>query len=65
MTKMEEKNKTTIRYISKILILLIIFTWALVNFNLVYDFLNKILALFSPFLIGCMIAFLINVILTN
>ena len=63
MTNMEEKNKTTIRYISKILILLIIFTWALVNFNLVYDFLNKILALFSPFLIGCMIAFLINVIL--
>ena len=63
MTHMEDKNKTTIRYISKLLILLILFTWALVNFNVVYEFLSKIFSLFSPFLIGCVIAFLINVIL--
>ena len=60
---MEEKNKIIIKYIFKTLVLLVLFTWALINFNLVYNFLNKIFSLLSPFLIGCIIAFLINIIL--
>ena len=43
--------------------LLIIFAWALVNLDAVLRFLGKVLALFTPFLIGGAIAFLINVVL--
>ena len=43
--------------------LLLIFAWALVNLDVVLRFLGKVLALFTPFLIGGAIAFLINVVL--
>lgn len=43
--------------------LLIVFAWALVNLDAVLRFLGKVLALFTPFLIGGAIAFLINVVL--
>lgn len=56
-------DKRTIRYIFRALLLLILFTWALINFNTALHFLGKIFALLSPFLIGGVIAFLINVIL--
>ena len=56
-------NKTIICYITRALVLLIVFTWALVNLDAVLHFLGKVLALFTPFLIGGAIAFLINVVL--
>ena len=56
-------DKAVIRYIIRALVLLIVFAWALVNLNAVLRFLGKVLALFSPFLIGGGIAFLINVVL--
>ena len=43
--------------------LLIVFAWALVNLDAVLRFLGTVLALFTPFLIGGAIAFLINVVL--
>ena len=45
------------------LLRLIVFAWALVNLDAVLCFLGKVLALFTPFLIGGVIAFLINVVL--
>ena len=45
-------NKTIIRYITRALVLLIIFAWALVNLDAVLRFLGRVLALFTPFLIG-------------
>lgn len=56
-------DKTIIRYITHALVLLIVFAWALVNLDAVLRFLGKVLALFTPFLIGGAIAFLINVVL--
>lgn len=56
-------DETIVRYIIRALVLLIVFAWALVNFDAVLRFLGKALALFSPFLIGGGIAFLINVVL--
>ena len=56
-------DKTLVRYIIRALVLLIVFTWALVNLDAVLRFLGKVLALFTPFLIGGAIAFLINVVL--
>ena len=56
-------DETIIRYIIRALLLLIIFAWALVNLDAVLCFLGKVLALFTPFLIGGAIAFLINVVL--
>ena len=56
-------DETIVRYIIRALVLLIVFAWALVNFDAVLRFLGKPLALFSPFLIGGGIAFLINVVL--
>ena len=56
-------DKTIIRYITRTLVLLIVFAWALVNLDAVLRFLGKVLALFTPFLIGGAIAFLINVVL--
>lgn len=38
-------------------LLLIVFAWALVNLDAVLCFLGKVLALFTPFLIGGAIAF--------
>ena len=56
-------DKAIIRYIIRALVLLIGFAWALVNLDVVLRFLGKVLALFTPFLIGGAIAFLINVVL--
>ena len=56
-------DKTLVRYITRALVLLIVFAWALVNLDAVLRFLGKVLALFTPFLIGGAIAFLINVVL--
>ncbi len=56
-------DKTIIRYIARTLVLLIVFAWALVNLDAVLRFIGKALALFTPFLIGGAIAFLINVVL--
>ena len=56
-------DKTIICYITRALVLLIVFAWALVNLDAVLRFLGKVLALFTPFLIGGAIAFLINVVL--
>lgn len=56
-------DKTIIRYITRALVLLIVFAWVLVNLDAVLRFLGKVLALFTPFLIGGAIAFLINVVL--
>ena len=56
-------DETIIRYIIRALLLLIVFAWALVNLDAVLRFLGKVLALFTPFLIGGVIAFLINVVL--
>lgn len=56
-------DKNTIRYLFRALLLLILFAWALINFGTVFHFFGKVLALFSPFLIGGVIAFLINVVL--
>lgn len=56
-------DETIIRYIIRALLLLIVFAWALVNLAAVLRFSGKVLALFTPFLIGGAIAFLINVVL--
>ena len=56
-------DETIIRYIIRAFLLLIVFAWALVNLDAVLCFLGKVLALFTPFLIGGAIAFLINVVL--
>ena len=56
-------DETIIRYIIRAFLLLIVFAWALVNLDAVLRFLGKVLALFTPFLIGGAIAFLINVVL--
>ena len=50
-------DETIIRYIIRALLLLIVFAWALVNLDAVLRFLGKVLALFTPFLIGGAIAF--------
>ena len=62
-TPQGSKWQTIIRYIACALVLLIVFAWALVNLDAVLRFLGKVLALFTPFLIGGAIAFLINVVL--
>ena len=56
-------DETSIHYIIRALLLLIVFAWALVNHDTVLRFLGKTLALFIPFLIGGVIAFLLNVVL--
>ena len=56
-------DETSIHYIIRALLLLIVFAWALVNHDTVLRFLGKTLALFTPFLIGGVIAFLLNVVL--
>ncbi len=56
-------DETIIRYITRAFLLLIVFAWVLVNLDAVLRFLGKVLALFKPFLIGGVIAFLINVVL--
>lgn len=56
-------DKNMVRYIIRALLLIILFAWALMNLNAVMKFLGKVISLFSPFLIGGGIAFLINVVL--
>ena len=56
-------DKTSVRYIFRVLMLLALFTWALMNLDVVFGAIRSVLALFSPFLVGGGIAFLINVVL--
>lgn len=56
-------DKTSVRYIFRVLMLLALFTWALMNLDVVFGAIRRVLALFSPFLVGGGIAFLINVVL--
>ena len=56
-------DKAIIRYIIRALVLFVVFVWAMANLDAVLRFLGKVLALFTPFLIGGGIAFLINVVL--
>ena len=56
-------DKNIIQYTIRALLMMILFAWALMNLDAVMEFLRKVLSLFSPFLIGGGIAFLINVIL--
>ena len=56
-------DKNTVRYLIRAVLLIILFAWALMNLDAVMDFLGKVLSLFTPFLIGGGIAFLINVVL--
>lgn len=56
-----DRNK--IRYMARCAALLILLAWALMNLSAVLSFLRKVLSLFSPFLLGGVIAFLINVML--
>ena len=56
-------DKAIIRYILRVLVLFVVFVWAMANLDAVLRFLGKVLALFTPFLIGGGIAFLINVVL--
>ena len=56
-------DKNIIQYTIRALLMMILFAWAFMNLDAVMEFLRKVLSLFSPFLIGGGIAFLINVIL--
>lgn len=56
-------DKRMVHYIFRAMLLLILFAWALMNLDIVLHFLAKVFTLFSPFLIGGGIAFLINVVL--
>ena len=56
-------DKKIIRYIIRILLLVILFIWALMNLDAVIKSFGKVLSLFSPFLIGGAMAFLINIVL--
>ena len=56
-------DKETARYIFRALLLTIVFAWALVNLQAVLQFLGRVLAVFSPFLMGGAIAFVINILL--
>ena len=56
-------NKNMIRSIVCPLLAVILFAWALMNFDIIMKFFNKVISLSSPFLIGGGIAFLINVVL--
>ena len=56
-------DKETARYIFRALLLTIVFAWALVNLQAVLQFWGRVLAVFSPFLIGGAIAFVINILL--
>ena len=56
-------DKNMVRLILRALLLIILFAWALMNLETVSRFLGKVVSLFSPFLIGGGIAFLINVVL--
>ena len=56
-------DKETARYIFRSLLLTIVFAWALVNLQAVLQFLGRVLAVFSPFLMGGAIAFVINILL--
>lgn len=56
-------DKTSVRYIFRVLMLLALYTWALMNLDVVFGAIRRVLTLFSPFLVGGGIAFLINVVL--
>ena len=56
-------DKAIFRNIIRAFVLFVVFVWAMANLAAVLRFLGKVLALFTPFLIGGAIAFLINVVL--
>ena len=56
-------NKNMVRSVVCSLLAVFLFAWALMNFDIIMKFFNKVISLFSPFLIGGGIAFLINVVL--
>lgn len=56
-------DKETARYIFRALLLTVVFAWALINLQAVLQFLGRVLAVFSPFLMGGAIAFVINILL--
>ena len=58
-----QESRALLREILRALVLFAVFVWALVNLYAVLGFLGRVLALFTPFLIGGAIAFLINVVL--
>lgn len=59
----DSPDRNKIRYMARFAALLILLAWALINLSMVLSFLRKVLSLFSPFLLGGAIAFLINVML--
>lgn len=56
-------DKSLVRYIFRALLLIILFAWVLIKFDNFLSFIGKVVSLFSPFLLGGGIAFLINVVL--
>ena len=56
-------EKETARYIFHALLLTLVFAWVLLNLNAVLQFLCRVLAVFTPFLMGGAFAFVINILL--
>lgn len=56
-------DRSTLKYVLGYLMLAILFAWTLGNLDRVFSLCGKIASLFSPFLLGGGIAFLMNVIL--
>ena len=57
-----EKNKKTIMFL---IFYTVILVFALINIESILEFLKYILKILSPFIIGCFIAFILNVLLNN
>ena len=55
-----EKNKKTIMFLILYTVILI---FALINIKYIFEFITYILKILSPFIIGCFIAFILNVLL--
>ena len=56
-------EKDTARYIFHALLLTLVFAWVLLNLHAVLQFFGRVLAVFSPFLMGGAFAFVINILL--
>ena len=57
-----EKNKKTIMFL---IFYTLILLFALLNIDKILALLNYLLKILSPFIIGCFIAFILNVLLNN
>ena len=55
-----EKNKKTIMFL---IFYTVILVFALINIKYIFEFITYILKILSPFIIGCFIAFILNVLL--